>query len=350
MGQTPLRVATYDVDFFRKGPGILLRDILRESSDDANAALGVIAHVNPDILLLTGIDYDLSNVTVRAFADALAGGGADYPHVFAALPNSGMASGLDLNGDGRLGSARDAQGYGRYAGANGMAVLSRYPIQDAGFRDFSDLLWKDFPQADLPQIDGAPFPSQTAQDSQRLSTTGHWDLPITTPDGLLHLFAYSATPPVFDGPEDMNGKRSADETRFWGAYLDGALARPAPSGPFVILGNSNLDPVDGDGIKGVMQTLLDHPRVFDPHPSSLGGKAASDPSHLGDPALDTADWPGDGSSPGNLRVDYVLPSSDITVVGSGVFWPQEGTPEAALLAEGEGITRHRLVWVDITLP
>ena len=57
--QTPLRVATYDVDFSRKGPGLVLRDILRGDKDDIQAALGVIAHINPDILLLTGLDYDL---------------------------------------------------------------------------------------------------------------------------------------------------------------------------------------------------------------------------------------------------------------------------------------------------
>lgn len=342
-------MATYSVDFSRKGPGLVLRDILRGTEPDIQAALNVIAHIDPDILLLTGVDYDLSNVTVKAFADALGDKGADYPHIFASPTNGGMQTGLDMNGDGRLGSARDAQGYGRYAGANGMALLSRYPISE-DVRDFSQFLWKDFPNANLPTKDGAAFPSQDAQDIQRLSSSGHWDVPINTPDGILHLFAYAATPPVFDGPEDLNGKRSADETRFWFAYLNGDLSQKAPQGPFVILGNSNQDPQDGDGIHQAMRDLLTHPRIQDPLPQSIGGKNAANPDQKGDPALDTANWSDGENGPGNLRVDYVLPSSDLQVSASGVFWPPADSPEAALLIDGKGFTRHRLVWVDVTLP
>jgi hypothetical protein len=66
---------------------------------------------------------------------------------------------------------------------------------------------------------------------------------------------------------------------------------------------------------------------------------------------DTADWPEEGG-PGNLRVDYVLPSTGLEIVGSGVFWPAPGDP-LARLTEIKGRDRassdHRLVWVDIRL-
>lgn len=326
-----------------------MRDILRGKEADIQAALKVIAHIDPDILLLTGMDYDLSNATLTAFAEALDAKGANYPHVFARMPNGGMQTGLDMNGDGRLGSARDAQGYGRYAGANGMALLSRYPISE-NVRDFSQLLWKDFPDADLPTKEGVAFPSQEAQDVQRLSSSGHWDVPVETPNGILHLFAYAATPPVFDGPEDLNGKRSADETRFWSAYLNGSLSQKTTKAPFIILGKSNQDPNDGDGIHQAMRDLLDHPRVQDPLPKSIGGKNAANPEQKGDPALDTANWADGANGPGNLRVDYVLPSSELQISASGVFWPPADSKGAALLIDGKGFTRHRLVWVDVTLP
>lgn len=56
-----------------------------------------------------------------------------------------------------------------------------------------------------------------------------------------------------------------------------------------------------------------------------------------------------------LRLDYVLPSRDLTVVGSGVFWPASGEPGREWLADAADIERaeyssdHRLVWVDLQL-
>ena len=42
-----------------------------------------------------------------------------------------------------------------------------------------------------------------------------------------------------------------------------------------------------------------------------------------------------------------LPSADLTVAGSGVFWPPDDDPHAADLTTA---SRHRPLWVDITLP
>ena len=60
-------------------------------------------------------------------------------------------------------------------------------------------------------------------------------------------------------------------------------------------------------------------RCQDPAARSAYGLRAVNPDHSGDPALGTADW--SDSVPGNLRVDYVLPSAGLTIVGSGVVWP-----------------------------
>jgi hypothetical protein len=161
---------------------------------------------------------------------------------------------------------------------------------------------------------------------------------------LIDLLVWSATPPVFDGPEDRNGLRNRDELRLWTAVLDGTLG-PAPGPHFVIAGNANLDPADGDGLRAAMAAFLADPRLTDPRPASAGGLAAADAGHAGDPALDTADWTG----PGNLRVSYVLPAAAWDVGASGVLWP---SPEdsAAPLSAGDLASAgpHRLVWVDIT--
>ncbi len=296
-------------------------------------------------MLLTEFDYDHDAVALGAFAAALARAGLDLPHHFAPRPNSGVTTGLDMDGNGRIAEPRDAQGYGRFTGDGGLALLSRWPIDAEGAQDFTGMLWRDLPGAVLPLRDGQPFPSADAQAVQRLSSTGHWVVRIRVPGRDLAVMAFAATPPVFDGPEDLNGLRNRDEVRFWQLYLDGVLG-PVQPGPFVLVGNANLDPEDGDGLTQAMVALLADPRLQDPRPASAGGRLAADPGQTGDPALDTADWP-DGA-PGNLRVSYILPSSGLAVTGAGVFWPAPGTPEAALLGQdGQAAGPHRLVWTDI---
>jgi hypothetical protein len=166
-------------------------------------------------------------------------------------------------------------------------------------------------------------------------------VPVDAPGGPLLIHAHAATPPVFDGPEDRNGLRARDELRLWEAWLDGALG-PRPDLPFVLLAKTNLDPADGEGDRAAMAAVLSRPDLRDPRPASPGARAAADPTHSGDPALDTADW-SDGP-PGNLRVSYALPSRHWEVLASGVIWPEPGAP---LHPEAEAAGPHRLVWAEI---
>ncbi|WP_299552445.1 endonuclease/exonuclease/phosphatase family protein [uncultured Tateyamaria sp.] len=320
-----LRIATYNTELHRDGPGLFLRDLVRGEDDQITAVLAVIAHSDADVLALQGIDYDLTNEALSRFAEA-----TGYPHYFALRPNTGLPTGLDMDGDGRRGGPRDAQGYGRFSGQGGMAVLSRFPIDIANVGDLSSLLWTDFPNALLPEVNGTPFPSEEAQAVQRLSTTGHWIVPIDAPGGTFHLMTFHASPPVFDGPEDRNGKRNHDEIRLWQHVLDGGIG-PPPPGPFVIAGDANLDPEDGSGLREGIRNLLSDQRLTNPSPRG----------HFG---TDTVDW--DDPVPGNLRVSYVLPSTHWRVVDSGVLWP---APDDALADTVATASRHRLVWADLTL-
>ncbi|WP_187428019.1 hypothetical protein ROLI_001320 [Roseobacter fucihabitans] len=332
-----LRIATYNTELQRKGPGLLLRDIARGEDAQILATLRIIAQADADIIALQGFDYDLTGAALSAYVAALAGAGVEYPFQFSARPNTGMPTGLDMDGDGRRGDARDAQSYGQFSGQGGMAILSRYPIDQGAVQDFSALLWRDFPGALLPQTEDGPFPSPEAQAIQRLSTTGHWIVPIDVPElGPVHLMTFHASPPVFDGPEDRNGRRNHDEITFWDHFLNGAFG-PAPQDRFILLGDFNQDRRGGEGIKTAITSLLEDPRLQDPMSGSDGSKIVS-----GD-TLDTADWT--DPVPGNLRVDYVLPSADWRVLASGVLWPDPSTElgETARIA-----SRHKLVWVDIT--
>ena len=69
-------------------------------------------------------------------------------------------------------------------------------------------------------------------------------------------------------------------------------------------------------------------------------------SHGGDPAFDTADF-GD-EDPGNLRVDYVLPSDNLDIIDAGIFWPASDDPLFPIVGDGSDVSSdHRLVWVDV---
>ena len=328
----------------------MLRDLEKGGDKQIATIEAVIHQVSPDILLLTGFDFDYGNRALGVFADQIGALGAAYPFRFSLPSNAGMPSGLDLDGDGRLGGPGDNQGFGYFRGWRGMALLSRYPIDTGQVRDFSDVLWKDQAGTELPQRAGKPFPSAAAQAVQRLSSSGHWDVPVSLPDGRqLHLLASHPTPPVFDGPEDRNGLRNRAEILFWKTYIKGL----DPDVAFVVLGDLNADPEDGEGAHDAIKSLLGDPRVQDPKPTSKGGTSAArrqkGPNlyHKTDPRLDTVDWHED-HTPGNLRVDYVLPSSNTEINGAGVFWPAPGQPGFALVgSDGDLGSDHRLVWTDI---
>jgi endonuclease/exonuclease/phosphatase family metal-dependent hydrolase len=75
-------------------------------------------------------------------AQANGGAALHYPHRYLAPVNTGVPSGLDLDGNGEtdgIGRDRgnDAWGYGLHPGQYGMLVLSRFPISDYENRDIS---------------------------------------------------------------------------------------------------------------------------------------------------------------------------------------------------------------------
>ena len=331
----PIRIATFHTELSRKGPGLMLADILSGSDPQVSAVTAVIAAADADVLLLQGVDWDLQGAGIAALVDALAAAGAPYPHRVALQPNSGMATGVDLDGDGRVGRAADSQGWGPFTGVGGMALLSRLPV--VGVTDLTAILWAEMPFAVLPE-----GMTPEVQAIQRLSARGHWDVALALPSGgRLHVLAYHATPPIPDGPAGRNIPRGGDETLLWGAYLDGSLDLAPPEAPVVVAGIANIDPLDGDGRHDAIAALLAHPRLSDPGPTAPGGAAAADPGHRGDPALDTASFP-DG--PGNLRVSYILPDRRLAPVGKGILWPAADDAFATTVAAA---SRHRLVWVDV---
>lgn len=304
-----LRIATYHAEFSRDGPGLLLRDL---KAGDMAEAISDIVTVAPDVLLLTDFDYDLTGAALAALQERLATAGHAMPHSFARLTNAGRPSGADLDGDGRLGEAEDALGFGMFSGQGGMALLAVLPFIDSEAEDFSALLWRDLDGSLLD--DGIP-----GANILPLASDGHWRVPVALPSGgQLALLAFHAQTPVFDGPEDRNGRRNRDQIRFWADQV-----RLTPE-PFILFGNANLDPNGGEGRRMAIRDLLDHPELQDPQPRSAAG------------ALATVDWP--DPELGDLRVSYVLPSAGTIPSNSGVHWPDR-----------QGGPAHKLVWVDVEI-
>ncbi|WP_267899571.1 endonuclease/exonuclease/phosphatase family protein [Gemmobacter lutimaris] len=336
-GADELRIATWNAGLTRKGPGLLLEEIERGKSPAISGAVAVIVALDADVLLLTGVDFDAEQAALTALRGRLAEAGLSYGWQFALGPNAGLPTELDIDRDGRLNGPRDAMGYGAFRGQGGMALLSRLPIRAEAAVDYTGFLWADLPGALLPPGMGAE-----ERALQRLSSVNHWQVGLDLPDGTkLELLAWAATPPVFDGPEDRNGRRNHDEAAFWLRLLDGALPLDPPQAPFVLLGDANLDTQDGDGRPEALRALLSDPRLQDPAPRAA--EVSPEPDHKGDPALDTAFY---AKGPGGLRVDYILPSAGLRVTGAGVMRPQTGPLAEALAAA----SRHFPVWVTLDLP
>jgi hypothetical protein len=371
----PVRFATFNASLNRFSEGQLVQDLATPNNAQAQSVAEIIQRTRPEVLLINEFDYVAGGLAATLFQDnylSISQNGAEpieYGYFFIAPSNTGIPSGRDFNNNGIIGGPDDAFGFGFFPGQFGMAVFSMYPIQYDQVRTFQYFLWKDMPGALLP-INPATNESWYDEGDLeifRLSSKSHWDVPIRIGNKTVHFLTSHPTPPVFDGPEDRNGTRNYDEIRFWADYISpgkagyiyddgGQWGGLKPGSLFVIAGDQNSDPNDGDSIPGSIQLLLDHPLVNTKvTPASEGAVEASllqggaNLTHISDPAYDTADF-ADGA-PGNLRADYVLPRKTLQITDAAVFWPLTTDPFFYLT----GVfpfpsSDHRLVWVDVQVP
>jgi Endonuclease/Exonuclease/phosphatase family len=369
------RFATFNASLNRAVEGELVADLSTPGDVQAQAVAEVIQRVRPDVLLINEFDFDAEGLAARLFQRnylSVGHNGAppiDYRYRFVAPSNTGIPSGFDLDNNGAVGGPNDAFGFGAYPGQFGMAVYSRYPILRHQARTFQLFLWKDMPGALLPDDPATPAPadwySAEEQAVFRLSSKSHWDLPVLVGGKVIHTLVSHPTPPVFDGPEDRNGTRNHDEIRLWSDYVlpsrsgyvyddQGKRGGLQPGARFVVMGDQNADPFDGDSVAQAAQQLLENPRVNTSlTPTSPGGpeqavlQGGANLTHRGDPAFDTADFL-DVPGPGNLRADYVLPSKNLRILDGAVFWPLSSDPLFRLVGVFPFPTSdHRLVWVDV---
>jgi hypothetical protein len=381
-GPQTVRFATFNASLNRNFAGQLISDLSTPGNDQADTVAEIIQRTRPDVLLINEFDFDDqgpggSSLAGRLFQDnylSVPHGTAApivYPYRFVAPSNTGIPSGFDLNNNGSVGGPDDAFGFGFFPGQFGMAVYSMFPIDQDAIRTFQLFLWKDMPGALLPDDPSTAAPADWYSPAElavfRLSSKSHWDVPIQIGRRTVHFLVSHPTPPVFDGPEDRNGTRNHDEIRLWADYVhpsrsgyivddEGERGGLRPGALFVIAGDQNSDPLDGDSIPGSAQLLLEHPLINTKvTPDSEGAveqaalQRGANLSHRGDPRFDTADF--SDVAPGNLRADYVLPRKNIGIVDAAVFWPTSDDPLFPLVGTFPfPSSDHRLVWIDVRIP
>lgn len=359
-----VRFASYNVALFRKAEGELAKDLRSGEDQQIKNVAAVIQKNNPDVIALLEFDYDPSGQLVDDFqknylAKPQQGQEAvEYPYSMQFASNTGVASKFDYNNDGKVELPNDAFGFGNYEGQYAFAILSKYPLEVASIRSYQQFLWSKMPDAKVPTTeDGMPYYSEDTWNQFRLSSKNHVDLPIRINNTTtIHTIIAHPTPPVFDGPEDRNGKRNFDEIRLLKDYVQNADYLIDDKGKkgglkkgssFVIMGDLNADPIDGDSYKGAINQLLDAPEVNQEVsngkwiPYSNGGKAYNKrTTDKGNPGHDTAFF--------GARIDYVLPSNNLKVLKTGVFWPAKGE-ELYEVIKDKGASDHVLVWVDLEI-
>lgn len=360
-----VRFATFNASLNRRSAGTLIEDLKTPDHEQARKIAEIIQRVRPDVILINEFDYDPDGVAARLFQENYLGVSQngqrplEYPYRFLAPVNTGIPSGFDLDNDGKSDGPADAFGFGKFPGQYGMVVYSMYPLDRDRVRTFQSFQWKDMPDAMLPidPVDGEPYFNNEKLQALRLSSKSHWDILLDVEGQEIHFLVCHPTPPVFDGPEDRNGRRNHDEIRLFADYVDptrsgyiyddqGNRGGLAAGTHFVIAGDMNADPLDGDSVAGAALQLTRHPLIHvRSAPKRVGWNQATfsdahaNANHKSDPAHDTADF----GRNGNLRVDYLLPSRNLVVSASGIFWPSNGEEGSELLVASD----HRLVWLDI---
>ncbi len=366
-----LTFATYNVsmeaeNYVKKGtPDISEQVLIKELASGSNQQIKNIAKiiqtVRPDVILLNEFDYIKDpNAGVLQFIKAYlakdqdGSKGINYPYYYYGTVNTGQPSPYDLDNNGVAGKfGADAWGYGLYPGQYGMMLISRYPIDLSKVRTFQNFKWKDMPGAlKTVKADGTDWYGADAWANFPLSSKSHWDVPVLVGAKTIHILASHPTPPSFDGAEDRNGKRNHDEIRFWKDYIsdsgneyiyddkgkNGGLIKNAS---FVIMGDQNASPVEGNAVAEGIKSLLASPKINSENaPASKGGAEHTPNNPFA--KNHTAFW--------RMRADYVLPSKlGFKVLDNGVFWPAKGEPLSELVEKRESSSDHRLVWLKVKL-
>ncbi len=353
--------------------------VLNEFNNDGNGE-------NKEIIKLFQDNY----LSIGQSMNSIDGGDTlepiEYPFFETYGTNTGLNSNMDLDNDGKINSGPiDAFGFGYYHGHYAFGLMSKYEIDSENTRTFQNFKWKDLPNSKIPKIEedngkiplgmklGDDWFTQKEWNNFRLSSKNHVDVPIKIKVGNktknIHLLISHPTPPVFEvGGTKTNLYRNMAEVRFWKEYIENNSTLYDDDGKFgginglkekfIILGDLNADNLSGnsstqpEGLLNLLNSNLINQDIVDGPlmPISNGGK--NEENNNGHPKPETR------TSVFGLRVDWVIPSNNLKVINSGVYW-QDKNEEGRLLFNDPRIGKygnskevssdHRFVWTTINI-
>ena len=108
---TSIRVATFNASLNRGTEGALIDDLSTPDNAQAKTVAEIIQRAAPDVVLINEFDFDAAGPNGSSLAAELfrqnylavgqnGAAPADYPYVYIAPSNTGVASGFDLNNNG----------------------------------------------------------------------------------------------------------------------------------------------------------------------------------------------------------------------------------------------------------
>jgi hypothetical protein len=142
-----VRFATFNASLNREKSGDLIPDLSNSDNPQARNLAEIIQRTRPDVVLIN--EFDPERGAPALFQEnylARGQNGAEsihYAHRYSAPVNTSVATGQDLDGNGKATTepgprafGNDAFGYGLYPGQYGMVLFSRYPIDQGKVRQF----------------------------------------------------------------------------------------------------------------------------------------------------------------------------------------------------------------------
>lgn len=350
-----------------------LEDIRHDQASTTNNArlqrlAEAIQRIRPNVLLLNELET-VSDSSQKSTADLFIQNYLMIPQAewlegiafasFTPATNTGIPSGHDLDRSGEVHDippprsqrqtseqrayGGDCFGFGTFPGQYGMALLvdPALKIIDTEIRTYQRFLWNDLPDVQIPTLeDGSPYYSDDAWAEFRLSSKTHAIVPILLPNNTtVNAIISHPTPPAFDGREQRNKLRNHDEIRMISAIIEnhqflyddqGLIGGLAEGSSFVVMGDLNADPKHGSSIGDPINTFL--------LGSNQIAKTPAPASSIKIEGLDPTDTSGF-----RLRVDYVLPSSDLEILDSGL-WRYGSDRDSGFGSD------HFPVWVDLLVP
>lgn len=371
----------------------------------------IIQHNRPDILLLNEFNNDGygSKETMQLFQknylkhsqslNSVDGNEMqepiEYPYLESYSTNTGLKSGLDLNNNGKIDDSPDDMfGFGYYHGHYAFGLMSKYELDKENTRTFQKFLWKDMKEKDGITPVSIPTITANSQDKRipvgmktgdnwftneewnkiRLSSKNHVDVPIIINNKKIHLLISHPTPPAFDTITETNILRNRYEILFWKHYVENKMFIYDDKGrfggidglkeKFVIMGDLNADnfnstnnPKTRIGINELIssQFINKDYAIGKWTPTSIGAK--EDVMQNGQYRYNH-EKPESRTSVFGLRVDWTLPSWNLNIFNTGVFWAGKKEKGKLLFNDSrigkhgnskEISSDHRMVWITIHL-